>query len=62
MEGTGGTEGCTIGYHQCLPPAADYDCVATGDGPAYVDGTVAITGEDVYALDRDGDGIGCASA
>jgi hypothetical protein len=51
---------CTPGYVQCLPPASDYDCSGgPGNGPAYVDGPVKVTGSDPYGLDADGDGIGC---
>jgi hypothetical protein len=44
----------------CLDPSAyDYDCEGgSGDGPEYT-GPVEVVGEDVYDLDRDGDGIGC---
>lgn len=50
---------CTPGYQPCLPPASDYDCIGgTGNGPKYTS-KVFVTGEDVYSLDRDGNGIGC---
>jgi hypothetical protein len=44
----------------CLDPNAyDYDCAGgSGDGPKYT-GPVQVVGEDVYGLDRDGDGTGC---
>lgn len=44
----------------CLDPnAGDYDCAGgSGDGPQY-SGLVTVTGDDVYDLDRDGDGTGC---
>jgi hypothetical protein len=44
----------------CVPIARDVDCAGgNGNGPAYVRGPVQIVGEDVYELDRDGDGIAC---
>jgi resuscitation-promoting factor RpfB len=53
-------EACTPGYDPCIPPGPDVDCAGgSGDGPRYVEGPVRVTGDDVYGLDRDGDGIGC---
>jgi hypothetical protein len=50
---------CTPGYSPCLEPASDYDCEGgTGDGPRYT-GTVQVSGSDPYALDADGNGVGC---
>ena len=44
----------------CVPVASDVDCAAgTGNGPEYVAGPVTVVGEDIYGLDRDGDGVGC---
>ncbi|MBI4922524.1 MAG: excalibur domain-containing protein [Devosia nanyangense] len=44
----------------CVPIASDVDCAdGNGNGPAYVRGPVEVIGEDVYELDRDGDGIAC---
>ena len=44
----------------CVPIASDVDCAGgNGNGPAYVQGPVYIVGEDVYELDRDGDGVAC---
>lgn len=44
----------------CVPIASDVDCEGgSGDGPAYVRGPVRVVGQDIYGLDRDGDGIGC---
>ncbi|RJL31838.1 hypothetical protein D5H75_18365 [Bailinhaonella thermotolerans] len=44
----------------CVPIASDVDCAGGGgNGPAYVSGPVRVIGEDVYDLDRDGDGIAC---
>jgi len=44
----------------CLDPnSADYDCEgSSGDGPDYV-GRVDVVGDDLYDLDRDGDGVAC---
>jgi hypothetical protein len=54
-----GSSNCTPGYTPCLPPASDYDCAGgSGDGPKYT-GLVHVTGSDPYALDVDGDGVGC---
>jgi hypothetical protein len=44
----------------CVPIASDVDCAGgSGNGPAYVRGPVQVVGDDIYGLDRDGDGIGC---
>lgn len=44
----------------CVPVASDVDCEGGGgNGPAYVRGPVRVVGQDVYDLDRDGDGIAC---
>lgn len=44
----------------CVPIASDVDCAGgSGDGPAYVRGPLQVVGDDVYDLDRDGDGIAC---
>jgi len=44
----------------CVPIASDVDCAnGNGNGPAYVQGPVYIVGEDIYELDRDGDGVAC---
>ena len=46
----------------CVPIASDVDCGGgSGDGPAYVYGTVKVVGVDVYGLDADGDGYGCVT-
>lgn len=37
---------------QCLPVGRDVDC-------GELSGSVRVVGQDVYRLDRDGDGIGC---
>jgi hypothetical protein len=55
------TADCDPNYEgACLKPnSADYDCEGgSGDGPDYT-GTVEVVGDDVYDLDRDGDGIAC---
>lgn len=52
--------GCNANYSGCVPVASDVDCAGgSGDGPEYVTGPIRVTGEDVYGLDRDGDGVGC---
>ena len=44
----------------CVPIADDVDCAGgSGNGPAYVRGPVSVVGDDVYGLDRDGDGTAC---
>ena len=44
----------------CVPTASDVDCAGgSGNGPAYVQGSVQVIGTDIYGLDRDGDGIDC---
>jgi hypothetical protein len=44
----------------CVPIASDVDCAGgSGNGPAYVSGPVNVIGDDIYGLDRDGDGVGC---
>ncbi|ROO52226.1 surface rod structure-forming protein G [Micromonospora sp. Llam0] len=44
----------------CVPFASDVDCAGgSGNGPAYVRGPVRVVGQDVYGLDRDGDGVAC---
>lgn len=44
----------------CVPIASDVDCGGgSGNGPAYVYGTVRVVGSDIYGLDSDGDGYGC---
>ena len=54
------SSGCDPNYSGCVPIASDVDCSGgTGNGPAYVQGPVTVIGDDVYDLDRDGDGIGC---
>lgn len=44
--------GCQPNYGGCLPLVDDLDC-------SQIVGQVQVTGEDVYRLDRDKDGIGC---
>jgi hypothetical protein len=44
----------------CVPVASDVDCAGgSGNGPAYVSGPVTVVGDDIYGLDRDGNGTGC---
>ena len=44
----------------CVPIASDVDCAGgSGNGPEYTSGPVHVVGNDVYGLDRDGDGVGC---
>ncbi|KLO31886.1 hypothetical protein ABW16_01190 [Mycolicibacter heraklionensis] len=46
----------------CVPIARDVDCQGKGgNGPAYVQGPVSVVGNDIYQLDRDGDGVACES-
>ena len=46
----------------CVPIASDVDCASgSGNGPEYVDGPVTVDGDDIYELDRDGNGTGCES-
>jgi resuscitation-promoting factor RpfB len=55
-------DGCDPNYTPCVPIADDVDCAGgRGNGPAYVTGPVQVVGDDIYDLDRDGDGIGCQS-
>jgi hypothetical protein len=53
--------GCDPNYSgACVPIASDVDCAGgSGNGPAYVQGPVTVTGSDIYGLDRDSDGVGC---
>ncbi|OZV83116.1 hypothetical protein CA850_06370 [Micromonospora echinospora] len=57
--GTATTAACDPNYSGCVPVAEDVDCAGRGDGPAWVTGTVKVTGSDVYRLDRNGNGVGC---
>jgi len=44
----------------CVPVAGDVDCAGgSGNGPAYVSGPVTVVGDDIYGLDRDGNGVAC---
>jgi hypothetical protein len=47
---------CHPSYKQCLPIADDLDCV---DVRALEPNGVDVIGPDDYALDADGDGVGC---
>jgi hypothetical protein len=54
------TRSCDSNYSGCVPIASDVDCGGgSGNGPAYVTGSVRIIGSDIYDLDADGDGYGC---
>ncbi|GAA3745136.1 hypothetical protein GCM10022225_30880 [Plantactinospora mayteni] len=58
--GTKETRRCDPNYSGCVPIASDVDCAGgSGNGPAYVSGPVRVIGNDIYDLDRDGDGYGC---
>ena len=55
-------DSCAPGYDPCVPVAEDVDCAGgSGNGPAFVDGPIKVTGSDPYDLDRDGDGTACDS-
>ena len=58
---TGSSGGCHPDYDPCVPhDPVDVDCEGgSGNGPSYVTGPVRVTGDDVYGLDRDGNGVGC---
>jgi hypothetical protein len=44
----------------CVPVDSDVDCASgSGNGPSYVSGPVTVVGNDIYDLDRDGNGTGC---
>jgi hypothetical protein len=46
----------------CVPIDSDVDCAGgNGNGPSYVAGPVTVVGDDIYDLDRDGNGTGCES-
>ncbi|MEU7798065.1 G5 domain-containing protein [Micromonospora arborensis] len=51
---------CDPNYSGCVPIASDVDCAGgSGNGPAYVNGPIRVIGDDIYDLDRDGDGTAC---
>jgi hypothetical protein len=52
---------CDSNYEgACVPIASDVDCAGgSGNGPDYVQGPVRVVGNDIYELDRGGDGIAC---
>ena len=53
---------CHPSYSPCVPIASDVDCAGgSGNGPAYVQGPVTVVGNDIYELDKDGNGTGCES-
>jgi hypothetical protein len=60
--GTKSAGRCDPNYSGCVPISSDVDCAGgTGNGPAYVSGPVRVIGDDIYDLDRDGDGTACDS-
>lgn len=54
-------QNCHASYADvCVPITSDVDCEGgSGDGPGYARGPLRVVGDDVYDLDRDGDGIAC---
>jgi hypothetical protein len=51
---------CDPNYSGCVPVASDVDCAGgSGNGPAYAEGPVQVVGNDIYGLDKDGDGTAC---
>lgn len=51
---------CDSNYDPCVPIDSDVDCAGgSGNGPSYVAGPVRVVGDDIYELDREGDGIAC---
>ncbi|OBF20021.1 excalibur domain-containing protein [Mycobacterium sp. ACS4331] len=51
---------CDSNYSGCVPVASDVDCAGgSGNGPEYVAGPISVIGDDIYELDRDGDGVAC---
>ncbi|MCV7281359.1 hypothetical protein H7J88_17110 [Mycolicibacterium flavescens] len=53
---------CDSNYSGCVPVASDVDCAGgSGNGPEYVAGPITVIGDDIYELDRDGDGTACDS-
>jgi hypothetical protein len=51
---------CDPNYDPCVPIASDVDCAGgKGNGPEYVYGPITVIGDDIYGLDRDGDGVAC---
>lgn len=56
-------EECDSNYSgACVPTDSDVDCAGgSGNGPSYVQGPVTVVGNDIYDLDRDGNGVACES-
>lgn len=53
---------CDPNYSDCVPVASDVDCAGgSGNGPEYVAGPISVIGNDIYDLDRDGNGTACES-
>jgi len=56
------TQSCDSNYSGCVPEDSDVDCAGgSGNGPSYAQGPVQVLGDDIYDLDRDGDGVACDS-
>jgi hypothetical protein len=54
------SNGCDPNYGGCVPIDSDVDCAGgSGNGPSYISGPVRVIGNDIYGLDRDGNGVGC---
>jgi hypothetical protein len=51
--------GCDPNYSGCVPIAEDVDCIDAGDGPAYIRMGAIVTGQDIYDLDANGNGLAC---
>ena len=53
---------CDSNYSGCVPVASDVDCAGgSGNGPEYVSGPISVIGDDIYELDKDGNGVACES-
>ena len=50
---------CDPNYTGCVPIASDVDCAREGDGPAFQSEPVGVVVKDIYALDPDGNAVGC---
>ncbi len=61
VAGPGTAQDCDPNYGGvCVPVSSDVDCASgSGNGPDYVQGPVYVIGDDIYGLDRDGDGVAC---
>ena len=54
INGTSKLTSCNENYEPCIPTSADLNC-------SDLSFQVVVTGQDVYQLDRDGDGLACES-